>query len=143
MREIKFCGKRLDDGKWTHGWLVVELNGTAWISQYYHRGEWEQVDPATVGEFSEWKDCDEADLFEGDIVKGFDALFVIKKGIVKINKVSTDGSTNEVEISCFYFEHEGEPLFPIVNNYKGENDLQTLKKIGNIHDNPELLEAQP
>ncbi len=90
-------------------------------------------------EFSGYCDSQGSDLYEEDIVAGFDALFVVRKGIVRIKKVAPDDSVNEVEVSCFYFEHEGLPLFPITNNYLGEHDLQTLTKVGNIYANPELL----
>lgn len=47
MREIKFWGKRLDNGEWLYGSLVV-LNGRYFIFDGANR---HAVDPATVGQY--------------------------------------------------------------------------------------------
>lgn len=133
MREIKFRGKRLDNGEWVYGYYVAEHDEKHYIMHDASYSYW-QVDPETVGQYSGYND-----FFEGDIVEGFDELFLVKKGNVTIKKVAPDNSINEVEISCFYLECEGTPLFPIVNNYNGEHDLKGLKKVGNIWDNPDML----
>jgi uncharacterized phage protein (TIGR01671 family) len=121
-RQIKFRGRRVRDGKWTYGWLVVEDNGTAWISRYYHRGEWEQVDPATVGQFTGILDKNGAEIYEGDIV-----------GMV------ANGTTGprEIEFKDGAFG---------VKALKASDELwfievwhMDVKVIGNIHDNPDLL----
>ena len=52
MREIKFRGKRLDNGEWLYGSLVI-LNGRYFIFDDANRHE---VDPTTVGEFTGLKD---------------------------------------------------------------------------------------
>jgi hypothetical protein len=69
---IKFRGKRVADGDWTYGWLVIENNGTAWISRHFHKGEWEQVDPATVSQFTgehEQMGRKGKEIYVGDIVE--------------------------------------------------------------------------
>jgi len=87
------------------------------------------------------KDCEGKEIYEGDIVKGFGCIFVVRFGIACIKKLAPDSSINEVDVPSFYFETaEGVPVYPIVKNYKGEHDLKTLKIIGNINQNPELLE---
>ncbi|MCM1168809.1 MAG: YopX family protein [Bacteroides sp.] len=63
MREIKFRGKRLSDGKWIHGnyasvMFTDEDNDT--INGY-------PVDSSTVGQFTGMTDRDGRDIYEGDI----------------------------------------------------------------------------
>lgn len=73
MREIRFRGKRITDRKWAYGFLVVEPNGTSWISKHFHRGEWEQVSSETVGQFTGLKDDrpegEKLEIYERDLIK--------------------------------------------------------------------------
>lgn len=65
-REIKFRGKRLDNGEWVVGsYIEAELNnGIAHEIIPYRRGEpVVEVDPETVGEYTGLKD-----IFEDDII---------------------------------------------------------------------------
>ena len=55
MREIKFRGRRLDNGEWGYGYLVVD-RGT-YISDhatalYINIDGWRAVDPKTVGQYT-------------------------------------------------------------------------------------------
>lgn len=78
---ISFRGKRITDGKWVYGYAVCEDNGTSWISRYYHRGEWEQVDPATVGQFTgTTEDYKTTESYEPNEIYVGDCLEISYKG---------------------------------------------------------------
>lgn len=66
MREIKFRGKRLDNGEWIEGdllrmnghWFIFLDPAPKGIDKY-------AVDPATVGEFTGLKDKNGKEIYEG------------------------------------------------------------------------------
>ncbi len=92
-------------------------------------------EPLVFEQFTGFKDKNEKDIYEGDIIKGFNNLFVVKWGVIKRTVVDSFQNFQNVDIPCFYFEDlNGEKLFPIVRNFKGEHDLQTLEIISNIHE---------
>lgn len=70
MREIKFRGKRLDNGEWIEGdllrmndhWFIFPDPAPEGIDKY-------EVDPATVGEYTGLKDRNGKEVYEGDVIK--------------------------------------------------------------------------
>ena len=128
MREILFRGKRLDNGEWVEGGYV-KLNGAPFIVVRDEDGTivWYEVDPVTVGQYTELKDKSGKRIFEGDIL-----LLDNIKGVVNYGT------------GCFCVEMprphclcRNNPAIDIVlNEYPG------LEVIGNIHDNPELMEEE-
>lgn len=143
MREIIFRGKRTDTGEWVYGDLI-ENQGRYYI---YHATSdttlenednsiivlAEEVDPDTVGQYTGMKDRNGKEIYEGDIVKTplLDPIF---------GDVLSDAFDN-VAISF----HNGSF---VVAYYNGRHKIylqdlyDEIEVIGNIHDNPELLEGE-
>lgn len=122
MREILFRGKRLDTGEWVKGYYLhlgpVGLERTYIIPHYASALYTYEVDPATVGQFIGRVDVYGARIFEGDIVEHASGRFVVQY----INGISRFAGTKPgISFSVFVFENS--------------------VKVGNIHDNPELLEG--
>jgi uncharacterized phage protein (TIGR01671 family) len=133
MREILFRGKNEDRG-WIYGDLRnYEKSGAKAIFSHelLHRVE---VDPATVGQFTGLTDKNGKKIFEGDIgrYKQTDGATQNGKPITCIGKVIYNAKTASFAVEskdkagCKYFDY-----FPI----------KDFEVIGNIHDNPELLEV--
>jgi len=144
MRRIKFRGKRVEDGLWTTGYLI-KCDGRAWIlhpegiaTTFYRKEEifgkteeWKaivlprvfvvEVIPRTIGQFIGLHDINKVEIYEDDIIdNGYD------KWIVKFD----NGSFYAIKPDMSSFLDLSRET---INYYE-------IKVIGNIFDNPELLE---
>lgn len=124
MREVLFTGKRIDNGEWTYGYLfkcwgrcylLWGMNGDNPIK--------EEVYPETVGEYTGLTDKQGKKIFEGYIVTYIGEVCVVEwddetaKFVLKNENLLCDFE----EVWC--------------NRFKLK-----IEVIGNVHDNPELLE---
>lgn len=127
-REIKFRAKRLDNGEWVYGYLCENVNGEICIQDIVGKvvdgfavpSRLHPVNPDTIGQYTGVKDKNGREIYEGDVVRFLDADNKVKNKEVRFGG---GGFTPVVEI-CWLANIEG--MFAEV--------------IGNIHDNPELLE---
>ena len=128
MREILFRGKLTDDSKWVYGCLLDKIYGAvpAIMSEqsvddaFNLEFEYDHVQEKTVGQYTGMKDKNGKRIFEGDILKFSDC------GIYPVwwdADFFTFGS-------CWFSDFD--PLY--------KYDRNKIEVIGNIHDNPELLE---
>jgi len=132
MREICFRGKRIDNGEWVYGYLIC-MSHRAWIkdiSDKYtnprrldginHTADIRcvEVDPATVGEYTGLHDKNGKEIYEGDIVHCWGG-----------------------EHCQGYWEHDSKiTINNMINDCFMMGEHEFIEVIGNIHENPELLQ---
>ena len=130
MREILFRGKRMDNGDWVYGYYVhigpVSCQRAYIIPEYASSLYVNEVDPSTVGQYTGLKDKNGKRIFEGDVAK-------VLQG-------------KDKDIAYVGFENGAFMLYPKTGNIYERtlweywyNDWD-VEVIGNITDNPELLE---
>lgn len=70
MREIKFRGKRLDNGEWIEGYLLRMLDHWFIFPNPAPEGiDKYAVDPATVGQYTGLHDRKGIAIYEGDVIR--------------------------------------------------------------------------
>jgi len=125
MREIKFRGRNAADSQWIYG-------------HYFHNGKFgvirsgivsRGIIDGTLGQYTGLLDKSGVEIYEGDIV-------LVPQDWDEFG--SAAGETYEV-----YYSHGGfrfKPKYGQGRRGFGIEDDKTFKLIGNIHENPELLD---
>jgi uncharacterized phage protein (TIGR01671 family) len=145
MREILFRGKQINSKEWLYGNLIKSNRGTVYIFPFeiteedgHHirmdtdSPQW--VIPETVGQYTGLDDKNGKKIFEGDIVKT-----LVNVGDVQFSH------------GLFGFEWVANKKSKTMlggwgqrHNLKSMDDdvVDNIEVIGNIHDNPELLQSE-
>lgn len=145
MREILFRAKRTYDGKWVEGIYMPRPNSPK-VARFYiveiGIAKWYEVDPETVCQYTGLTDKNGKRIFEGDIVT-----------------ISEDGYKEDPDYLGLFPQGQGhfknyvveflDGLYQITYICKRDGDIMHLCKnlvysrylevIGNIFDNPELV----
>ena len=122
MREILFRGKRKDNGEWVEG--LPFYNGEEIIDGIESKdGKLYYVIPESVSEFTGLLDNNGQKIFEGDIVY---SPYEDENAVIK-----WDDDDAMFTIVC-------DDICTDFSHYWGHD----LEVIGNIHDNPELIESR-
>lgn len=132
MREILFRGKRFMDGEWVDGSLFVDEKKDKHeilVGYVNYRVGWE-VDPETIGQYTGLTDKNGTKIFEGDIVR---ICYEDSNGV------------KYCEIKEVFYDNEDCRWYPLSWDECCEQcdfctEITSIEIIGNIHDNPELME---
>lgn len=152
MREILFRGKRIDSGEWVVGipWIFAPPVNKAVI--VYAMGlvgedddtsrycECHEVDPSTIGQYTGLTDKSDKKIFEGDIVFYYcsDITAVVKYG----QYVDYDSPNKPANGFYVEYQEDGKTIQESVDSRESDEEYG-CEVIGNIYDNPELLEVTP
>ena len=132
MREILFRGKCNEIGKkcgqWIEGFYakdegkpLIAINKDNGLNGYF-------VDPSTVGQYTGLTDKNGKKIFEGDIIKGNFSNYVIW--------------ADETERAFVYGKSYKGGYKNLMSDYLLKSSFPNgMEVVGNIHDNPELLEV--
>lgn len=138
MREILFRGKRTENGEWIYGSLLVDYpcckNGVDETVKLYSIHDFKtneeevkkvEVIPETVGQYTGLTDKNGKRIFEGDILNTTNSDYAIWC----VDSINTAFCCNQgnANYSC------------VLDEFMRFSDVEV---IGNIHDNPELLEVE-
>lgn len=143
MREILFRGKRTDNGEWiTDSETYIRGGDGIWLSD--ENLNVVTVIPETVGQFTGLTDKNGVRIFEGDILRGFEYPFCS----------NINGEFNYFAEIVWFDDSSAFGIYTFKNpksNVRGISEGNTdyleyfnadkWEVIGNIHDNPELLEG--
>ena len=159
MREILFRAKRTDNGEWIEGYYAKQSNHACFAHElkYQHfifkdvcldfnlggLQEFEII-PETVGQYTGLTDKNGVRIFEGDILRGFEYPFCS----------NINGEFNYFAEIVWFDNSSAFGIYTFKNpksNVRGISEGNTdyleyfnadkWEVIGNIHDNPELLEG--
>ena len=136
MREILFRGKGINKGKWIEGFLFPQNIDSGYCplcicsspisANDYSEilGDWSIVSEDTIGQYTGLTDKNGKKIFEGDIVESILYGDMYIRGVVKY----MDARYMIVFKDRYYLDMFAEAKYSI---------------LGNVHDNPELLEDKP
>jgi hypothetical protein len=125
MREIKYRGKRIDNGKWHYGPWIYELSDCLFIREL---GELQgfQVDPKSVGISIHKYDRDNVEIYENDILdipEGWSGDYREKRHLAVIE-----------------WDEDFAPGFWL--DKPDDVSISNCKVIGNKYDNPTMMDYE-
>lgn len=170
MREILFRAKEIEKGKWVYGAYFahqkvnlciiteqdeVKKNTQHLIVQDKIACDWNfengiqvvDVNPETIGQYTGLEDKNGTKIFDGDIVKYTRTnMYAPTASFHNQDLISLHRIYWNDEKHCFYEEHYKLPDKECIGggclNFNDERaDENIIEVIGNIYDNPELLEG--
>ena len=140
MREILFRGKRVDNGEIVEGFYIFD-GFNHYIVKFYTDENAEgtlypvqesfEVVPETVGQFTGLTDERGKKISGGDIVR-YSERRLGGEDVPVVNVV--EFAEGGFAVNNYFLNHW------LWNSIYGNTQLSDIEVIGNIHDNPELLE---
>lgn len=137
MREIKFRGRSLTNGKWVCGDSIKHTDNATenGIEELIYIGskvpnaskvgamKWVPINPSTVGQYTGLKDRKGKEIYEGDIVRFYDDIE---------DELETGTVIWHTATCSFCVEAPGIEIVAL-------NAYWEFEVVGNIHDNPDLI----
>lgn len=137
MRIIKFRGKSIDGKEWLYGDLVRSSDMERCAILVSDRLSYDEceVNSCSVGQFTGLYDKNGNEIYEGDIVTFDDTPYCVNGSRYQGTVVMHNGAWCVKHYEKYFDVDFYSPLFA--------DDFANRKTIilGNIHDNPELLEG--
>ena len=143
MREIKFRGFNRKNNVWLYGFYLQNCGAHFVCPDEFATGKsWDdyEIDPDTRGEFTGRKDKNGKEIYEGDVVSVNGEYPKVVKYIEEWLSfcVANIDTITTPPMSSWPDEYNYQQLSP-----GWWKDFQNeIEVIGNIHDNPELLEQR-
>ena len=140
-REIKFRGKSVYADVWVYGYIQFSKDkSSAWICES-KEDDWTvkkqfPVIPETVGQYTGLKDKNGKEIYEGDIL-GVNTSIEYEY-VVEWNENNCCFTSIQGGIDNLIGDIDSEINFHLLSNMR----LDLCDVIGNIYDNPELLEEE-
>jgi uncharacterized phage protein (TIGR01671 family) len=143
-REIKFRGLRVDGQEWVYGSLSMVDTRSQRIGKKYGQmficnvqttwqttddkkmiGNWIEVLPESVGQYTGLKDKNDVEIYEGDLIE----IYKNKNGLLTVNFQNS-------YVGGWVLTYKEEPPLSL-----GARNLYNLEVKGNIYENKELINA--
>lgn len=153
MRELLFRGKQVTDGEWVIGGIYINTDGKPHIvgkaryrpdtrdwdtAEYYENNPHcitacIEVIPETVGQFTGMVDKNGQKIFEGDIIARENYYNAIHRALIGYDHAS------------FVYFNTSKAFYKdipfVIDDCEDCINEDNYEIVGNIHDNPELLDA--
>lgn len=154
MREIEFRGKSLATNNWVYGNYIIDKWGDSNNEIIYgilqdrtapdYLKNWipVRVNPNTVGQYTGLKDKNDKKVFEGDVIRMhyfFNNYDPISLGAFE-DEAEIIGVVKCELLDGFYVETVDDHSICYLQWV--EEPTEELEVLGNIYDNPELLEVE-
>lgn len=135
-REIKFRGKRLDNGEWVYGDLLHLVDGV-YISND-NGNNMAQVDPDTVCQFTGFTDKNGKEIYEGDVLRSDSYPYSCLEDDERDNYLAVvfyceDGASFATVTAKNPESNVGGISDGICNDVSRE-EMKQFEVVGNIHD---------